>query len=61
MTISATGERERVSKRVNVTLADKTYSDLVKEAEEQGRTPANLAAFLLEKSLLELQEKRKRR
>jgi hypothetical protein len=55
------GTGEEVSKRVNVTLADKIYNELVEEAEAQGRTPANLAAFLLEKSLLELKEKGKKR
>lgn len=38
----------RMSKRVNITLPDTVHDDLEAWAESQGRTIANLAAFIVE-------------
>lgn len=40
-----------MSKRVYITLADKVYKDLEQWATIQGRPVANLAGYLVEKSI----------
>jgi predicted DNA-binding protein len=45
-----------LTKRVNVTLPDKIYEKLLQRADEQGRSAANLAAFVIEKYLIELDQ-----
>jgi CopG-like RHH_1 or ribbon-helix-helix domain, RHH_5 len=47
-----------VSKRINVTLPDSVVEDLEYWAETQGRSLANLAAFILESSVKKVQENR---
>lgn len=42
----------RKPKRITITLADKPYAALVQRSGEEGRSLSNLAAFLLESSLL---------
>jgi hypothetical protein len=51
------GNDEFVSKRINVTLPDSVVDELEQWADVQGRTLANLAAFLLESSLNQAKEK----
>ncbi len=46
-----------VSKRINVTLPDSVVDELEDWANAQGRSLANLAAFLLEIALKEAKEK----
>ncbi|HEY9769454.1 MAG TPA: hypothetical protein V6C71_13325 [Coleofasciculaceae cyanobacterium] len=46
-----------VSKRINVTLPDSVVDELEDWANVQGRSLANLAAFLLEMALKEAKEK----
>jgi predicted HicB family RNase H-like nuclease len=46
-----------VSKRINVTLPDSVVDELENWAEAQGRSLANLAAFLLEMSLKQAKER----
>ncbi len=46
-----------VSKRINVTLPDSVVDELEDWANAQGRSLANLAAFLLEMALKEAKEK----
>jgi hypothetical protein len=46
-----------VSKRINVTLPDSVADELEDWANAQGRSLANLAAFLLEIALKEAKEK----
>ena len=46
-----------VSKRINVTLPDSVVDELENWANAQGRSLANLAAFLLEMALIEAKEK----
>jgi CopG-like RHH_1 or ribbon-helix-helix domain, RHH_5 len=41
----------KVSKRINVTLPDSVLEDLEAWAASQGRSTANLAAFLIEMSI----------
>lgn len=41
-----------MTKKVNVTLPDGVYEELDREANTQGRSPANLAAFIIEHHLL---------
>lgn len=48
---------KRVSKRVMVTLPDEVAKALEAWAERQGRPTANLAAYLLETSIREAQER----
>jgi hypothetical protein len=48
---------EFVSKRINVTLPDSVADELEDWANAQGRSLANLAAFLLEMALKEAKEK----
>jgi hypothetical protein len=38
-------------KRITITLPHKTYEDLMRRSDEDGRSLSNLAAFLLETSL----------
>ena len=45
-----------VSKRINVTLPDSVADELENWAEAQGRSLANLAAFLLELSIKQAKE-----
>ncbi|PPJ64795.1 hypothetical protein CUN59_02865 [Cuspidothrix issatschenkoi CHARLIE-1] len=45
-----------MSKRFSVTLPDTVFEDLEKIANEQGRTTANLAAFLVESGIRELKK-----
>ena len=52
-----TGIDEFVSKRINVTLPDSVVEELEQWADNQGRSLANLAAFLLESSLKEAKAK----
>ena len=52
-----TGIDESVSKRINVTLPDSVVEELEQWADNQGRSLANLAAFLLESSLKEAKAK----
>jgi CopG-like RHH_1 or ribbon-helix-helix domain, RHH_5 len=52
-----TGIDESVSKRINVTLPDSVVEELEQWADNQGRSLANLAAFLLEASLKEAKAK----
>jgi len=40
-----------MSKRVNVTLPNKVYEQLEQVAKEQGRPIANLASYLVQKSM----------
>jgi CopG-like RHH_1 or ribbon-helix-helix domain, RHH_5 len=47
---------EFVSKRINVTLPDSVVEDLEYWAEAQGRSLANLAAFILESSVRKAKE-----
>jgi len=47
---------EFVSKRINVTLPDSVADELENWAEAQGRSLANLAAFLLELSIKQAKE-----
>lgn len=44
------------SKRVHVSLDDAVYKDLEDWAEQQGRPTANLAAFLVERSIAQAKE-----
>ena len=46
----------QMSKRFSVTLPDTVFEDLEKIANEQGRTTANLAAFLVEYGIRELKK-----
>ena len=46
-----------VSKRINVTLPDSVVDELEDWANAQGRSLANLAAFLLEMALKEAKDK----
>jgi hypothetical protein len=46
-----------VSKRINITLPDSVLDDLERWAETQGRPTANLAAFLIEVSIMQAKEK----
>ena len=46
-----------VSKRINVTLPDSVVDELEDWANAQGRSVANLAAFLLEMALKEAKDK----
>ncbi len=46
-----------VSKRINVTLPDSVTDELEDWANAQGRSLANLAAFLLEMALKEAKQK----
>lgn len=46
-----------VSKRINVTLPDSVADELEDWANAQGRSLANLAAFLLEMALKEAKDK----
>ena len=46
-----------VSKRINVTLPDSVADELENWAEAQGRSLANLAAFLLELALKQAKER----
>jgi hypothetical protein len=46
-----------VSKRINVTLPDSVVEELECWAEDQGRSLANLAAFLLESAVKQAKEK----
>jgi CopG-like RHH_1 or ribbon-helix-helix domain, RHH_5 len=46
-----------VSKRINVTLPDSVVEELEQWADNQGRSLANLAAFLLESSVKQAKEK----
>lgn len=46
-----------VSKRINVTLPDSVVDELEDWADAQGRSLANLAAFLLEVALKEAKNK----
>jgi rRNA-processing protein FCF1 len=48
---------EFVSKRINITLPDSVVEELENWAEAQGRSLANLAAFLLEVSVKQAKEK----
>jgi rRNA-processing protein FCF1 len=48
---------EFVSKRINITLPDSVVEELENWAEAQGRSLANLAAFLLELSVKQAKEK----
>ena len=48
---------EFVSKRINVTLPDSVVEELERWADNQGRSLANLAAFLLESSVNQAREK----
>ncbi|MFM5958048.1 MAG: ribbon-helix-helix domain-containing protein [Dolichospermum sp.] len=45
-----------MSKRFSVTLPDTVFEDLEKIANEQGRTTANLAAFLVESGIREFKK-----
>jgi predicted DNA-binding protein len=40
-----------MSKRVYITLPDKVHETLEKQAKSQGRSTANLAAYLVEKGI----------
>jgi hypothetical protein len=51
------GIDEFVSKRINVTLPDSVVNELEQWADTQGRSLANLAAFLLESSLNQAKER----
>ena len=46
-----------VSKRINVTLPDSVVDELEDWANTQGRSVANLAAFLLEMAIKEAKDK----
>ncbi len=46
----------QMSKRFSVTLPDAVFEELEKLANEQGRTTANLAAFLVESSIREIKK-----
>jgi len=46
-----------VSKRINVTLPDSVVDELEDWADAQGRSLANLAAFLLEVAIKEAKDK----
>lgn len=46
-----------VSKRINITLPDSVVEELESWADAQGRSLANLAAFLLESSVKQAKEK----
>ncbi|MFY7883464.1 MAG: ribbon-helix-helix domain-containing protein [Dolichospermum sp.] len=41
-----------MSKKIGVTVPDGVYDELNEEADKQGRTPANLAAFIIEHHLM---------
>ena len=41
-----------MSKKVNITIPDGVYETLNLEADKQGRSPANLAAFIVEHHLV---------
>ena len=51
------GIDEFVSKRINITLPDSVVEELEGWADAQGRSLANLAAFLLELSVKQAKEK----
>jgi hypothetical protein len=51
------GIDEVVSKRINITLPDSVVDELESWADAQGRSLANLAAFLLELSVKQAKEK----
>jgi hypothetical protein len=51
------GIDEVVSKRINITLPDSVVEELENWADAQGRSLANLAAFLLELSVKQAKEK----
>ena len=48
-----------MSKRVYITLPDSVYRDLEQWAKIQGRPVANLAGYLVEKSIEQAVEKKK--
>jgi hypothetical protein len=52
-------ERSKVSKRINLTVPDSVYEDLEIWSESQGRTIANLTAYLVEKALEDAKEQGK--
>lgn len=45
-----------MSKRFSVTVPDTTFEELEKMADTQGRTTANLAAFLIESGIREIKK-----
>ena len=45
-----------MSKRFSVTLPDSIFEELEKLADDQGRTTANLAAFLIEAGIREMKK-----
>lgn len=47
----------KMTKRINVTLPDVVFEKLVNTANKQGRSIANLAAYLIEARLEEIEEK----
>jgi predicted DNA-binding protein len=48
--------RCKMSKRFSVTLPDLIFEELEKLANEQGRTTANLAAFLIETGIRDIKK-----
>ncbi|AFW95935.1 ribbon-helix-helix domain-containing protein [Aphanizomenon flos-aquae] len=46
----------QMSKRFSVTLPDAVFEELEKLANEQGRTTANLAAFIVESGIREIKK-----
>jgi predicted DNA-binding protein len=46
----------QMSKRFSVTLPDLIFEELEKLADDQGRTTANLAAFLIEAGIREMKK-----
>ena len=46
----------QISKRFSVTLPDAVFEELEKLANEQGRTTANLAAFIVESGIREIKK-----
>ena len=51
------GINQFVSKRINITLPDSVVEELENWADAQGRSLANLAAFLLESAVKQAKEK----
>ncbi len=51
--MKASGKKHTgMTKKVNITIPDGVFDMLNDEAEKQGRTPANLAAFIVEHHLI---------
>lgn len=54
---SQTATLFRKSRRISITVSEKVYTALSSKSDAEGRSLSNLAAFLLEKAILEAERK----